>query len=131
MTKWLSRGDQPNPIDLHPVEARDKYTNGREQDAAAGGRPARIVTRADGSTTLGVIRVRRRTDIRSRRAYAALRWSRVPGDPQEHWIGRVDSPTRRSALAEAWRVVRERDLLTPHGRASDLRKRQRRPTSEP
>lgn len=131
MTTWLPSEDQPNPIDFHPVEAHDKYSNGREQDAAAGGRSARIVTRADGSTTLAVIRVRRRSDLQSRRAYAALRWARAPGDPSEHWIGRVNSPTRRSALAEAWRIVRERDLLTPHGRAADLRRRSHRSKRAP
>lgn len=125
MTRWLPDNEQPDPLDLHPVEAHNKHENGREQDVAAGGRHARVLTRVDGSNTLAVVRVRRREDLQSRRVYATLRWSRVPGDPPEHWIGRVDARSRESALASAWQIVRERDLLTPRGREVDLRRRRR------
>lgn len=126
MTEWLPKHQQPNPIDLRPVEAYNKYENGRDQDAAAGGRPARVLTRADGSETLAVVRVRQRKDLQSRRAYAELRWARVKDDPSEHWIGRVDARNRQTALIEAWRIVHERDLLVPRGREVDLARRRRR-----
>lgn len=126
MTEWLPKQQQPNSIDLRPLEAYNKHENGREQDAAAGSRPARVLTRADGSETLAVVRVRQRNDLQSRRVYAELRWARVKGDPSEHWIGRIDARSRQTALAEAWRIVHERDLLTPRGREADLQQRRTR-----
>lgn len=126
MTGWLPDDEQPDPIDLHPVEPYNKHENGRDQDAAAGSQRARVLIRADGSKTLAVVRVRRRTALQSRRVYAALRWARVPGDPSEHWLGRVDARNRQEALTMAWHIVHERDLRTPRGREADLERRRKR-----
>lgn len=129
MTGWLPRDEQPDPIDFRPIEAYNKHENGHDQDVAAGSRKGRTLVRADGSEVLAVVRVRLRQDLQSRRGYATLRWFRVAGDPSEHWIGRVDARNRTKALAEAWRIVHERDLLSPKGRQAD-RAARRRPPAE-
>lgn len=125
MTGWLPRSQRANPIDLLAVDPSDKRANGAEQDQAAGGRDQRLLTRADGSTTLAVVRARIRTDHQSARVYAVLRWARVPGDPHEHWIGRVDERVRIKALTHAWRQVHEHGLLTVEGRAKHRASRRR------
>lgn len=123
MTKWLAQSEVANPIDLLPLQRHDIRENGLEQDQAAGGREQRRVTRDDGSTTLGAVRVRQRANIGSRQVTATLRWTTSAGKKAEHWIGALGVMTRKAALSAAWRQVRDRSLLTPEGRQADRRAR--------
>lgn len=119
MTKWLARSDIANPIDLGPIRPWAVRENGLEQDAAAGDRNARRLTRPDGTTTLATVRLRQRGGIGSRQVTAILRWTSTGGERSEHWIGALAVKTRSAGLSAAWEQVRERSLLTPEGRCAD------------
>lgn len=81
------------PKGLRPAERAD------EQDRAAGGHPARLITREDGTTVVGSVALR----CFNRRVYAYLRWSCGQRRTREMYLGDVsDSPDRVAALREAW-----------------------------
>lgn len=108
---------------MSPHARRD---NGFDQDAAAGDRKARILTRPDGTTTLAVVRLRLRKGIGSRQVTAVLQWRSTVGSRAEHWIGALAVKTRSAGLKSAWEQVRVRSLLTPEGRAADRDSRRRK-----
>ena len=71
-----------------------------EQDAAAGGRQARLITRDDG--TLAAASVALRCFPQKRRVYAYLRWAEA-NVTREKYLGDVSAfPDRASALRAAW-----------------------------
>lgn len=80
-----------------------------EQDAAAGGREARLVRMADGGTATASILLHR---PQGRRIYAYLRYKHG-GRNYRFYVGEATAPSRPEALRRAWRLVRERGLLQP------------------
>ncbi len=79
------------PVGVSPREL------GVEQDLAAGGRPARMLRRADGSYATASVSL---TSSR-RRVYARLIW--IEGSVQHRvHLGEVDTADWRTALREAW-----------------------------
>jgi DNA mismatch endonuclease, patch repair protein len=82
-----------------------------EQDQAAGGRDARKVRLKDSSETLASVRLQQQTK-KGNYVYAHLRY-RAYGETRTRYIGRIKGSTRAEALATAWRIVHDKDLLNP------------------
>jgi DNA mismatch endonuclease (patch repair protein) len=96
------RDQRPNPAAYRPPAGLTLDQRAAEQDAAAGGRPTRLVTRDDGAIVSASVALR--CYPKSRRVYAYLRWSASSGGTAERYIGDVsDCPDRATALRVAWR----------------------------
>lgn len=80
---------------------------GSEQDKAAGGHDARMVTLPDGDRAIGSIALR--VYPKSRRVRAYLRWS-SHGKTRERYVGEVTADNRTDNLTLAWRIVADRGL---------------------
>ena len=80
---------------------------GVEQDRAASGHDARLITLADGRSAIGSVALR--LYPKSRRVRAYLRWS-DRGQTRERYVGEVTADSRADNLAQAWRLVAERGL---------------------
>jgi DNA mismatch endonuclease (patch repair protein) len=108
------RAQRADPRTYRPPAGLTSAQRAAEQDKAAGGHDARLVSRADGTVVVGSVALR--CYAKSRRVYAYLRWSGGHGTT-ERYLGDVsDSPDRITALRAGWDLARRRDnasLLTP------------------
>ena len=95
------RAHRPDPDLYRPPAGLTLAERAEEQDRAAGGHDARLVTRPDGALVAASVALR--CYAKSRRVYAYLRWTN-PGDgTAERYLGDVsDYPDRTSALNAAW-----------------------------
>jgi DNA mismatch endonuclease (patch repair protein) len=94
-----------DPAAYRPPTGLTLAERAAEQDEAAGGRDARMITRTDGTAVVGSVALR--CYAKSRRVYAYLRWSAGPGTT-ERYLGDVsDSPDRISALRAGWELACE------------------------
>lgn len=80
------RSDRPDPGLYRPPVGLDFEQRAAEQDAAAGGRQARLITREDGSVV--AVSIALRCYRKSRRVYAYQRWASGTGTA-ERYIGDV------------------------------------------
>ena len=107
------RDERADPRAYRPPAGLTVAERTAEQDEAAGGHDARLITRADGTAVVGSVALR--CFAKSRRVYAYLRWSAGHGTT-ERYLGDVsDSPDRITALRAAWELARRREsgsLLT-------------------
>lgn len=107
------RTERADPTTYRPPAGLSIAERTAEQDQAAGGHNARLVTRADGRTVMGSVALR--CLPKSRRVYAYLRWTASKGTT-ERYLGDVsDSPDRITALRVGWELARRREsgsLLT-------------------
>ena len=95
------RTDRANPSVYRPAIGASPAHYAAEQDAAAGGHQARLVSRADGSPAAASVALR--CFPRSRRVYAYLRWTETDTKTHERYLGDVsDLPDRATALDAAW-----------------------------
>jgi DNA mismatch endonuclease, patch repair protein len=78
-----------------------------EQDQAASGHDARLITLADGRSAIASVALR--LYPKSRRVRAYLRWS-DHGRTRERYIGEVTAANRAENLAQAWWLVTEGGL---------------------
>jgi DNA mismatch endonuclease (patch repair protein) len=102
--RWLL--DPPSTEVLRsPPTAMERVA---EQDAAAGGREARRIRVADGRTATASILLHRR---QGRRIYAYLRYKHG-GRTHRFYVGEATAPTRAEALCRAWKLVRDKGLLS-------------------
>jgi len=96
------RDRRPDPATYRPPAGLTAHQRTAEQDAAAGDRRSRLVTRPDGSAVLGSIALR--CYPKSRRVYAYLRWASAGSGTAERYLGDVsDFPDRPTALRDAGR----------------------------
>ena len=79
-----------------------------EQDRAAGGRAARAVQLGNGRSSIASVELKALP--KSRRVYAYLRHTEQ-GRTVSRYLGEPAGETRAEALADAWRIARERGLL--------------------
>lgn len=101
------RAERADPTTYRPPAGLTAAERTDEQDEAAGGHDARLVTRADGTAVVGSVALR--CFAKSRRVYAYLRWSAGHGTT-ERYLGDVsDSPDRITALRAGWELARRRD----------------------
>ena len=99
------RTERPNPSLYRPRRDLSVADRAREQDEAAGGRDARLVTRPDGAVVVASVALR--CFPNSRRVYAYLRWSAPGHVTAERYVGDVsDCPDRATALCTAWARVK-------------------------
>lgn len=102
MTRY--RATRADPAAYRPSPGLTFAERAEEQDAAAGGRGARLITREDGTRVVGSVALRCYRN--SRRVYAYLRWTALSGKTAERYLGDVsDCPDRDSALRRAWQVA--------------------------
>ena len=109
----IYRTERADPTTYRPPPGLSIADRTAEQDRAAGGHDARLVTRADGTAVLGSVALR--CFAKRRRVYAYLRWTAGHGTT-ERYLGDVsDSPDRITALRAGWELARRREsgsLLT-------------------
>ncbi len=90
-----------NPDLYRPTPGLSVDERAKEQDAAAGGHEARLVTRPDGVTVTASVALR--CYAKSRRVYAYLRWADPGRGTAERYLGDVSHcPDRATALRQAW-----------------------------
>lgn len=108
MTRY--RTERADPITYRPPTGLTVAERTAEQDEAAGGHDARLVTRPDGTAVVGSVALR--CFARSRRVYAYLRWS-AGHSTTERYLGDVsDSPDRITALRAGWELARRRENVS-------------------
>ena len=79
-----------------------------EQDRAAGGREARLVSVDGGAVSRASIELKQYID--SGACWAYLRWS-AGGKTLNRYLGRVDGSRRSERLKQGWELARSRRLL--------------------
>lgn len=103
--RW--RQDRPPDTAWKAVPGLTPAARSLEQDQAASEHDARLITLADGRSAIGSIALR--LYAQSRRVRAYLRWS-DHGRTRERYVGEVIADSRAENLAQAWRLVMEREL---------------------
>jgi len=95
------RDQRVNPDAYRPPPGLTLEQRAAEQDAAAGGRSPRRVTREDGAVVSASVALR--CYPKSRRVYAYLRWAEPTTGTAERYLGDVSEfPDRTTALRAAW-----------------------------
>ena len=108
------RGDPLDDSAWRPVRGLARVDRAAEQDDAAGGRDQRVGA-GTSRLVLASVYFRRTT---GRRVYAYLRWSEA-GRTSERFVCEVEHKTRAENLAHAWKIVRDRHLLTSKTNGDD------------
>lgn len=90
-----------NPSEYRPQAGLSRNERAQEQDHAAGGHGARLVTRSDGAVVTASVALR--CYAGSRRVYAYLRWADPVRGTAERYLGDLSNcPDRAAALRDGW-----------------------------
>ena len=97
---------RPDDAAWRAPAGRTREEGRREQDAAAGSRPARQLALPDGRTAMASVELKQL----GRRLYAYLR-HQDGGRTVVRYVGQVTATTREENLTAAWSEARRRGLL--------------------